>query len=305
MGKRRRCSVLAGLLGAACTFLPVLAAAGGDPPAPHCSDDRAENICWVPPGDFWMGRTRLWLIDEIHWQTRDRVDARPVHRVTLPGFWIDQKEVTQKAYREFTRSTGRPEPFHWRQGFPEEKGRFPIYKRQLERRQRVLRIPGKAAANRGRMGEGRPGRARGSAVAVGRSVPARSGRGRSRGNPGAATGPHRPSRFTDRRGVLSAQRLRPLRHGREHRGMGGGRLRPRLLRGEPAGRAAGAAGRALPDLPGAGVGRTPTNGSPASSTGTSRDPTPGFTASASAAHSIIHETEKHNDHHPDQRNGTP
>ena len=127
MVERRRFPVLRGLLAAACALLPVLGLAADDPPEPHCSDDRAENICWVPPGDFWMGRTRLWLIDEIHWQTRDRVDARPVHRVTLPGFWIDQKEVTQEAYREFTRSTGRPEPFHWRQGFPEEKGRFPVY----------------------------------------------------------------------------------------------------------------------------------------------------------------------------------
>ena len=74
-----------------------------------------------------MGRTRLWLIDEIHWQTRDRVDARPVHRVTLPGFWMDEKEVTQESYREYTLSTGRPEPFHWRQGFPEDKAQLPVY----------------------------------------------------------------------------------------------------------------------------------------------------------------------------------
>ena len=74
-----------------------------------------------------MGRTRLWLIDEIGWQTRDRVDARPVHQVTLPGFWMDRNEVTQSGYLEFTRSTGAREPFHWRQGFPEEKARLPVY----------------------------------------------------------------------------------------------------------------------------------------------------------------------------------
>ncbi len=74
-----------------------------------------------------MGRTRLWLIDEIGWQTRDRVDARPVHRVTLPGFWMDQNEVTQKGYREFTKAAGRAEPFHWRQGFPEDEAHLPAY----------------------------------------------------------------------------------------------------------------------------------------------------------------------------------
>ena len=50
MVERRRFPVLRGLPAAACAFLPVLGLAAGDPPEPHCSDDRAENICWVPPG---------------------------------------------------------------------------------------------------------------------------------------------------------------------------------------------------------------------------------------------------------------
>ncbi len=74
-----------------------------------------------------MGRNHLWLIDEIGWQTRDRVDDRPVHRVRLPGFWMDQTEVTQEAYRNFTLSTGHPEPFHWRQGFLEAAARWPVH----------------------------------------------------------------------------------------------------------------------------------------------------------------------------------
>ncbi len=97
------------------------------PAGAHCSGDRAEDICWIPPGPFWMGRNHLWLIDEIGWQVRDRVDDRPVHRVTLPGFWIDRTEVTQEAYREFIRATGREEPFHWRQGFPTAEARRPVY----------------------------------------------------------------------------------------------------------------------------------------------------------------------------------
>ncbi len=101
--------------------------AAGGVAGPHCTNDRAENICWVPPGAFWMGRTHLWLIDEIGWQTRDRVDDRPVHRVRLRGFWIDRTEVTQQAYRNFTLGTGHREPFHWRRGFPEEGARQPVY----------------------------------------------------------------------------------------------------------------------------------------------------------------------------------
>ncbi len=102
-------------------------AARAEGPTAHCTEGRAEDLCWVPPGEFWMGRTRLWLIDEIGWQARDRVDARPVHRVVLPGFWMDQTEVTHRAYREFVAGRAWPAPFHWRQGFPENRSEFPVY----------------------------------------------------------------------------------------------------------------------------------------------------------------------------------
>ena len=120
--------LLAVLLMAAAAGGTVVAGGESDPaPAAHCTEGRAEDMCWIPPGGFWMGRTRLWLIDEIGWQTRDRVDARPVHRVILPGFWMDRTEVTQRAYREFTKARAHPEPFHWRQGFPAARADFPIY----------------------------------------------------------------------------------------------------------------------------------------------------------------------------------
>src|SRR5262245_40493182 len=31
-----------------------------------------EGMAHIPAGDYWMGRTRLWLMDEIGWQLRDR-----------------------------------------------------------------------------------------------------------------------------------------------------------------------------------------------------------------------------------------
>ncbi len=108
-------------------LLALLLFGAGSAAEPHCTDDRTEDICWIAGGEFWMGRTHLWLIDEIGWQTRDRVDDRPVHRVHVPGFWMDRAEVTQEAYRRFAQATGRAEPFHWRQGFPEEAARRPAY----------------------------------------------------------------------------------------------------------------------------------------------------------------------------------
>jgi formylglycine-generating enzyme required for sulfatase activity len=67
----------------------------------------------VPAGDYWMGRTRLWLIDEINWQIRERMDDRPVHRVSIDGFSIDVREVTNADYAAFVEATGAATPYQW------------------------------------------------------------------------------------------------------------------------------------------------------------------------------------------------
>ena len=64
----------------------------------------------VPAGDFWMGRTRLWLMDEIGWQIRDRYDDRPVHRVSLDAFSMDRYEVTNGDYAAFVEGDRRDSP---------------------------------------------------------------------------------------------------------------------------------------------------------------------------------------------------
>ena len=39
--------------------------------------------------------------DDLSWS-----DARPVHEVTLDGFWIDRTEVTNRQFARFVRATG-------------------------------------------------------------------------------------------------------------------------------------------------------------------------------------------------------
>lgn len=87
-----------------------------------------EEMSVVPAGEFWMGRYRLWLIDEIGWQTEIRMDDRPMHLVELDAFAIDRTEVTNAEYARFVEATGHRPPFHWRKGDPpHDQPRLPVY----------------------------------------------------------------------------------------------------------------------------------------------------------------------------------
>jgi formylglycine-generating enzyme required for sulfatase activity len=52
-----------------------------------------DGMVWIPGGEFWMGE-------------EDELDAKPVHRVRLSGFWMDRTEVTNEQFAGFVRETG-------------------------------------------------------------------------------------------------------------------------------------------------------------------------------------------------------
>src|SRR5262245_1810831 len=60
----------------------------GSPPGPG-----PEGMVWVPGGTFWMG-------------SEEFADARPVHKVSVDGFWMDKTEVTNAQFAEFVKATG-------------------------------------------------------------------------------------------------------------------------------------------------------------------------------------------------------
>lgn len=101
----------------------------GVPPPPRSDGTPAIHVP-IPAGEFWMGRTRLWLMDEIGWQIRERMDDRPVHRVRLAAFSIDAYEVTNADYARFVAdpaATVEP-PFHWGGKTPPAgKNTLPVY----------------------------------------------------------------------------------------------------------------------------------------------------------------------------------
>lgn len=59
------------------------------------ADTILSRMVWIPGGTFAMG-------------TEDATfpDTKPVHDVTLSGFWMDEHEVTNAEFAEFVQATG-------------------------------------------------------------------------------------------------------------------------------------------------------------------------------------------------------
>ena len=70
------------------TDLPAPSTAKPPGPAPA-------GMVWIPGGTFWMGA-----------DDASASDAKPVHEVSVNGFWMDRTEVTNRAFARFVKETG-------------------------------------------------------------------------------------------------------------------------------------------------------------------------------------------------------
>jgi formylglycine-generating enzyme len=75
---------------------------------------RFKDVVWVPEGTFLMGSADFYP------------EERPVHRVSVGGFWMDEHVITVVEYRRFVRETGYltvaervPDPAHYPGAPPE------------------------------------------------------------------------------------------------------------------------------------------------------------------------------------------
>ncbi len=65
---------------------------------------KIEGMVWIPGGDFSMGGVNpIGMMDGGH---EGMGDARPVHRVHVDGFYMDETEVTNKEFQAFVNATG-------------------------------------------------------------------------------------------------------------------------------------------------------------------------------------------------------
>jgi len=64
-----------------------------------------EGMVWIPGGEFSMGaQDPPDMSDTVGMQAT--ADSRPVHRVFVDGFWMDETEVTNAEFAAFVKATG-------------------------------------------------------------------------------------------------------------------------------------------------------------------------------------------------------
>jgi formylglycine-generating enzyme required for sulfatase activity len=62
------------------------------------------GMVWIPGGEFSMGAIDLPANDAVG--IHAEADARPIHRVYVDGYWMDQTDVTNEEFAAFVKATG-------------------------------------------------------------------------------------------------------------------------------------------------------------------------------------------------------
>ncbi len=81
-------------------------------------------MVFVPGGEFLRGRTHKLpgadVEDGLRFFPNALRDARPLRRITLDPFYLDEHEVTNRQYAAFLEATGNDAPYYWLNGQPPE-----------------------------------------------------------------------------------------------------------------------------------------------------------------------------------------
>jgi formylglycine-generating enzyme required for sulfatase activity len=64
------------------------------PPARAAESSWTNDMVWISGDTFWMG------------SEEGQPDEKPVHEVTVDGFWIDRTELTNEQFEKFVKTTG-------------------------------------------------------------------------------------------------------------------------------------------------------------------------------------------------------
>jgi formylglycine-generating enzyme required for sulfatase activity len=92
------CALAAGCSRQEPAFRPTVIAPAGPP------DAAPAGMVWIPGGEFSMGCADPRGLP--FGGNEPMVDARPIHRVRVDGFWMDATEVTNRQFAAFVAATG-------------------------------------------------------------------------------------------------------------------------------------------------------------------------------------------------------
>jgi formylglycine-generating enzyme len=62
-----------------------------------------DGMVWIPGGEFSMGAQRSESLNPVGMQATE--DSRPIHRVYVDAFWMDQTDVTNAEFAKFVNAT--------------------------------------------------------------------------------------------------------------------------------------------------------------------------------------------------------
>src|SRR5215467_15995573 len=80
------------------------------------------GMVFVPAGEYARGRTHKLPDDDLKWYPTLMKDDRPVRRIYVDAFYLDEHEVTNDEYAKFVKAAKHPAPYNWPQGqIPEGK----------------------------------------------------------------------------------------------------------------------------------------------------------------------------------------
>lgn len=74
------------------------------PNKPAPSSNTPKGMVWIPGGEFSMGAQDAADMNDVGMKAT--VDSRPIHRVYVDGFFMDEKDVTNSEFEKFVKATG-------------------------------------------------------------------------------------------------------------------------------------------------------------------------------------------------------
>src|SRR5579863_4360364 len=81
----------------------------------------------IPDGEYLRGRSHKLPDDGLKWVPTVLMDDRPVKRIHIDAFYLDEHEVTNGQYSVFVKATAHRPPYNWPQGkMPEQNSNLPV-----------------------------------------------------------------------------------------------------------------------------------------------------------------------------------